>query len=378
MAHANVNPSQLLWSRQRAGLTLDEIAAKLPVRADKVVAWESGESQPTFNQAQKWAKVVHIPFGFLFLARAPQDPLPIPDLRTVGGETPNAPSLDLLETVKDVLRKQAWYIDYLREHEADALPFVGRFSAESKVTDVVADIRRVLGANAGDRPRSVDEYLRTLIAAADQAGVLVMRSGIVGSNTHRPLDVGEFRGFAISDSIAPTVFINSADAPKARIFTLVHELAHIWIGSSGISTVTVRESRDEEIFCNAVAGEFLAPRKEFSQRWDDGIAWAENVGRLSDAFRISTLTAARRAADLGFITRAMYRDFYTNELEAFRNRSTGGRGDFYANLRVRNSRSFSRAVAAEAMSGRMLLRDAGALLSLHPSKIRTFASDLLQ
>ncbi|MBT0964006.1 XRE family transcriptional regulator [Denitromonas iodatirespirans] len=378
MAHANVNPSQLLWSRLRAGLTLDEIAAKLPARTDKVLAWESGESRPTFIQAQKWAKVAHIPFGFLFLARPPQERLPIPDLRTVGCETPSTPSLDLLETVKDVLRKQAWYIDYLREHEADALPFVGRFSAKSKIADVVADIRRVLGADVGDRPRSADEYLRTLISAADQAGVLVMRSGIVGSNTHRPLDVGEFRGFAISDPLAPTVFINSADAPKARIFTLVHELAHIWIGSSGISTATVREARDEEVFCNAVAGEFLAPGKEFSQRWDEGTAWIENVGRLADTFRVSTLTAARRAADLGFITRAMYREFYTAELEAFRNRNKGGGGDFYTNLRVRNSTSFSRAVAAEAMSGRVLLRDAGALLSIHPAKIRTFAGDLLQ
>lgn len=91
-----------------------------------------------------------------------------------------------------------------------------------------------------------------------------MRSGIVGNNTHRPLDVAEFRGFAISHPLAPLVFINSADAPAARLFTLMHELAHIWVGSSGISNASPGNARREEVFCNAVAGEFLAPHDVFT------------------------------------------------------------------------------------------------------------------
>jgi transcriptional regulator with XRE-family HTH domain len=218
MTHALVNPNLMTWSRRRAGLTEAELAESITVSEDKVLAWEAGESKPTFRQAQKWASIAHIPFGYLFLSEPPKETLPLPDLRTPGGATPAAPSVDLLDTVRDVLRKHAWYSDYLKDQERAPLPFVGKFSIAASIADVVADIRAVLGVFGPPHRQGGDEYLRQLIAAADAAGILVMRSGMVGSNTRRKLDVGEFRGFAISDQFAPVVFINIADAPAARLF----------------------------------------------------------------------------------------------------------------------------------------------------------------
>lgn len=316
MTHALVNPNLMTWSRRRAGLTEAEVAECITVKEEKVLAWEAGESKPTFRQAQQWASIAHIPFGYLFLNEPPKETLPLPDLRTVGGSAPTKPSVDLLDTVRDVLRKHEWYSDYLKDQERSPLPFVGKFSTAASIADVVADIQKVLGVFEPPHRQGGDEYLRQLIAGADDAGILVMRSGMVGANTHRKLDVGEFRGFAISDKYAPVVFINIADAPAARLFTLIHELAHVWIGSSGISNVTPSNSRKEEVFCNAVAGEFLV---------------------------------------------------------AHRNQQKAGAGDFYRTAGSKNSKRFSRAVLTETLSGRLLLRDAGKLLGIQPAKIRTYA-----
>ncbi len=372
MTHALVNPSLMSWSRLRAGLTTDELAKSLPVKPDKVLEWEAGASRPTFRQAQQWAALAHVPFGFLFLKDPPQDRLPLPDLRTVGGVAPVKPSIDLLDTLRDVLRKQEWYLDYAKEQELAPLAFIGRFSVTSAVADVVADMRNTFPLTDKPARQDGDEYMRHLVGAADSAGILVMRSGIVGSNTHRKLDVGEFRGFAMCDRLAPVVFINSADAPAARLFTLIHELAHLWIGSSGISNVTPSNNRREEVFCNAVAGEFLVPEEQFKRAWRDTADWAGNLPALAAQFHVSRLVVARRACDLAFISNDAYAAYYLAELNAFRQKKGTG-GSFYSSAGAKNSKRFSRAVLSEALSGRLLLRDAGKLLGIQPAKIRTYA-----
>lgn len=373
MTQALINPALMIWSRRRAGLSAAELAQSMIVKEDKVRAWEAGEARPTFRQAQQWADRLHIPFGFLFLKEPPKEVLPLPDLRTVGSAPLQPPSVDLLDTVRDVLRKQEWYLDYLAEQERAELPFVGRFSIASPVARVVADIRAVL--DAPDGPLGSEQYMRALINGADAAGILVMRSGIVGCNTHRKLDIGEFRGFAISDKFAPVVFINSADAPSARLFTLLHELAHIWIGSSGISDAAVISHRRQEAFCNAVAGEFLVPEAQFKALWSETVDWRSLLPELAAVFHVSRWVIARRACDLGFLSRQNYSDFYVAELNAFRARKNGG-GSFYSAADAKNSKRFSRAVLSEALSGRMLLREAGKLLGVQPAKVRTYAEKI--
>lgn len=375
MNHALVNPGIMAWSRQRAGLSASELAEHIPVKLDKVLAWEAGESRPTFRQAQQWASLAHIPFGYLFLNAPPQAPLPLPDLRTVGSITTASPSIDLQDTVREVMRKQAWYADYLKQQEQAPLPFVGKFSASADVAKVVADMRAVLNVVESARPQGNDETLRQLIQAADAAGVLVMRSGMVGGNTHRKLDVGEFRGFAISDPLAPVVFINLADAPTARLFTLVHELAHLWIGSSGISSGAPSAQRKEETICNRVAGEFLVPQAQLPPLWPRNGDWLHHLPALATRFSVSKLAVARRACDLGLLPDEAYSQYYLAELNAWRAKKGGG-GNFYRTTSAKNSLRFSRAVLAETLSGRLLLRDAGKLLGVAPAKIHTFAGRL--
>lgn len=374
---AFVNPSLLTWSRERAGLSTEQVAKKLPVKPDRVQSWEAGETKPTFLQAQKWASVAHIPFGFLFLQQPPVEQLPLPDLRTVGGIAPQRPSLELLDTVRDAIRKQDWYLEYLQHQEHQSLAFVGRFNSRSQVAEVVDDIRRTLGVNPDMARLDYDKYSRALIDAAEAVGILVMRSGIALGNTHRKLEVSEFRGFAISNAYAPVVFINSSDAPTARLFTLLHELAHIWIGSSGVSDGNTANGRDDERFCNAVAGEFLAPEAQFRALWNPDIHWEANLAPLATRFHISKLAIGRRALDLGYISQAHYSAYYRMILKAFQDEK-GGAGDYYRNTTAKNSPRLSKAVLTEAMSGRMLLREAGHLLGVQPAKLRTLASKITE
>ncbi|HOB44165.1 MAG TPA: XRE family transcriptional regulator [Bacillota bacterium] len=373
---ALINPAQLRWARERAGLTIEDAAECAGVAPQQLSSWEVGETQPTFRQAQNLAQSFHTPFGYLFLPNPPEEVLPLPDLRTVAGVPTPRPSVNLMETVRIALQRQAWFIEYQRDHGLEPLPFVGRFTLNAEPKVVAADIRVVLGIDQEQGQRTWEIYFRDLVSAAERIGILVMRSGVVGNNTHRKLDVGEFRGFAISDSLAPVVFINSADAPAARLFTLLHELAHIWVGASGVSNVAPGNSRREEIFCNAVAGEFLVPSDLLLQLWNEsGEALPIRVAGLARRFHVSQIVIMRRALDLNFIDRATYTDFYLAALAAFRNQDGGG-GNFYRTAGAKNSFVFSQAVVTEALSGRLLLREAGRLLGVQPSKIREFAGQI--
>lgn len=366
----------LRWARGRVGFDLGLAAKAAHVKPEQLERWEMGDGLPTFKQAQNVAHALHAPFGFLFLQQPPEEPPLLPDLRTVGGAPVDKPSVNLLDTVKHTLQRQAWYAEYQQDQGAQPLSFIGKFQTNTHPHIVANDIRQVLGVDIEQGQRQWDVYQRDLIQGAEAAGILVMRSGIVGNNTRRKLDVGEFRGFAISHPVAPVVFINAADAPAARLFTLLHELAHLWLGSSGISNAAPGNTRQEEIACNAIAGEFLAPAETFQQAWADASPDLPlRLAEVAKRFHISQLVAMRRALDLGLIDRQTYSQFYLAELDRFRQSESKG-GCFYRNAGSKNSTRFAKAVIAEAFSGRLLLRDAGRLLGVQPAKLRTFADQL--
>ncbi|GAA3931233.1 XRE family transcriptional regulator [Litoribacillus peritrichatus] len=372
---ALVNPELLSWARHRAGLSLSALARKLNVKLERLTQWEQGDTKPTFKQAQNIAKYTHTPFGYLFLPKPPEEQLAIPDLRTIEGHDVDQPSPELRDIITQVLKKQTWYKDYLISNEFEPNQHVGSVSLQTPIATTVASLREALGVGIPQRG-TWEEYQRELIDGAEKAGVLVMRSGIVGNNTHRKLQVTEFRGFAITDDFAPVVFINSSDAPAARLFTLIHELAHIWLGCSGISNLEPSNAAEER-YCNQVAGEFLVPEQGLREIWSEPETLPTNCAVAATRFHVSKMVVARRAADIMLITRAEYSGFYRAELEAFRDKDGGG-GDFYRSAGAKNSIRMSQAVLSEARSGRLLLRDAGQLLGVSPSALGTYASKLPQ
>ncbi|WP_163560473.1 XRE family transcriptional regulator [Halomonas sp. NO4] len=373
MAQALINSRMLSWARERAGLSVPALAGKLKQSEEKIYAWEVGEDRPTFRQAQLFAHHAHVPFGYLFLREPPQEDLPIPDLRTVGDHGPREISLDLKDVLRDVLRRQQWYSDYQRAMDEPPAAVVGRAKVSMPVAEIVADMRHWLEVQHHPERGSWKDYFRDLVRRIERLGILVMRSGMVGNNTRRLLSVEEFRGFAIADDLAPVIFINAADVPEARLFTLLHELAHIWLGESGISDVDPANRRRTERLCNAVAAEFLVPEGEFTPLWYSTERWEDNLPPLAAHFHVSQWVIARRALELGKITESEYRRYVTKRLKAHRERKQQGKASFTRAVPGRVSRRLAQAVASEALSGRLLLRDAYHLIGVRPHRLKEFA-----
>ncbi|MBX4508247.1 XRE family transcriptional regulator [Klebsiella oxytoca] len=373
---AYINPQIFNWARARAQVSEEDLSHSLGVKLEKVIGWSSGDQKPTFGQAQKLASKLHIPFAFFFLPSPPIDVLPIPDLRTPGNHGLANISVDLKDTIASVVRRQEWYKDYLKDQNAEPLGFIGSYDVNSNPDDVAESIRQTLGLkDLNPRGLNWEEYQRKIVEGAEAAGILVMRSGIVENNTRRPLSVSEFRGFAISDNHAPVVFVNLRDAPSARLFTLLHELAHLWLGQSGVSSVGAFEDRREERFCNAVAGEFLAPAREVTALWSEDKELNDNVSDIARTFHVSRYVIIRRAFDLGLVSYDTYQDYYRELINQFNN-ADGGGGNFYAIAKNKNSALFSKVLLNEALSGKVLLRDAGKLLGISPAKLKQYAMEI--
>jgi Zn-dependent peptidase ImmA (M78 family) len=356
----------------------EELAKKIGQKPDRVVDWEAGKEHPTFKQAVRLASVTHVPFGYLFLPQPPTEEIPLPDLRTVGSGPAQPLDSNTRDLLQDVLFKHGWFVDFLLEHGHGPLPFVSKYKTTDNAVDVAANIRKTLNLDgAAQVSANWEAYLRLLIDHAENAGIWVMRTGIVGSNTHRPLSVRQFRGFAIADLFAPLVFINGKDALAAQIFTFAHELAHIWLGSSGISNLQIGRKdygtgRSTEIACNRIAAELVVPASAFNDAWSTTRSPADNYDVLSRLFKVSRIVVARRALDLGKIPDADYAVFFRREEERWeeeRQSSDSDGGNFYNTLPLRNGSRFTRAVVSRAIAGDTLLRDAGSLLNMQPASV---------
>ena len=381
MAHALINSRILQWASDRAGLDADELSGRLHTSVDRVASWIGGEEKPTFRQAQKLAAALNIPFGFLYLKEPPTEEIAIPDLRTVGSDPARDLDLNFRDLLKDVLFKRDWYRDFILEIDGEPLPFVGSFEIGEDAKVVADHMRKTLFPPDGEMPRASNSeaLLTALMRAAEAAGVWVMRNGVVGNNTRRPLSVRQFRGFAISDPLVPLIFINGKDAKAAQLFTVAHELAHIWLGQSGISNVLIGETdfgvhRVVERKCNEVAAEFLVPEASLRETWHKNLAFAENLEASVRRYRVSRIVIGRRAFDLGLCNENDYRALYAVEQAQWDRDAADddGGGDFYRNLPMRNGNRFTSAVVSQAISGNLLLRQAAALLNTQPASLVKF------
>jgi Zn-dependent peptidase ImmA (M78 family)/DNA-binding XRE family transcriptional regulator len=369
----SLQPTILRWARTRAGLTVEVLAQKMHVKPQRVIAWEEN-GELSFKQAEKLANITHTPFGYLYLPEPPREALPINDFRTVGSEAVRHPSPDLLATLDQAQQIQSWFRDELIARGQEPLSFVGSLSQDVPIIEAANRIRQVVGFDENQQARTWEDALRQQIEQIENTGVLVLRNGIVGNNTHRPLSVDEFRGFALSDPYAPLLFINARDAKGAQMFTLAHELVHIWVGVSGISNFdkTYANHHDVERFCNQVAAELLVPAAELQEQWSNAQSQNDWLQSLTRRFKVSSLVILRRLNDSGLISPSTFQQRYQAEQDRFRAAATeqDGGGDFYRTQRSRLSRQFLQALIESTLEGRTPYRDALRLVGL--SKVETF------
>lgn len=369
-----VHPATLRWAVQRAQVGPEGLARAAGVAPARALAWLEGRARPTYRQARQIAQRLDVSLGQLLLPPPERVTLPVADLRR--GRLPmDEPSPALLNVLYDALRKQDWWREV---HRGRRLGFVGSFNwRQARPIDVAEAIRKVIPVQQEQRQaRDWSDFLRRLATATEKAGILVLRRGILGYNTHRPLDPEEFAGFALADPEAPLIFINTRDYVARRNFTFAHELVHIWLGQSGVDdNLELETPIDLETFCDRAAAELLVPEETFRHVWASTPADPYDVAQhCSRFFWVSLWVVSRRALDLGLIARDEYRDLmerYETTLLQRRNEHRGGNP--YRNIEVYNSPTFTSAVIDATLRGDLGYGEAASLLGL---KISTFVAYL--
>lgn len=355
------------WACDRSGQSVVDLGHRFP----RLPQWMAGTAQPTYKQVQAFAAATHTPIGALFLPEPPIEQVPIADLRTVADQGLVRPSPDLLETIFLCQQRQDWYRDFALSMGERPRPFVGTLTTTSDPAQAAAIIGEAIAwtTDSAQACRTWEDALTSLCEHIDAAGILVMKNGIVGSNTHRRLNPDEFRGFALSDPLAPLIFINAADTKAAQMFTVAHELAHLWLGESGVSDVQASSQPQQAIerWCNAVAAELLAPAARIRSAFNSAAPIADEIQRLARHSKISTLVVLRRLFDVGHLPRERFWSLYHDEAERLRDLMRdrpGSGGNFYATQQSRLSGRFARAVIISAQEGNTLYRDAFSLLGV--------------
>src|SRR6266568_856778 len=286
----SVAPQMLRWARERSGRSAEELERRFP----KLSEWDAGEGQPTLRQLEDYAQATYTPAGFLFLVEPPEEQLPIPDFRTFGDHPVRTLTPDLLDTIDACKQRQYWHREFGEANGSGRVELVGSLSLDVDVTDAAAQLRGALGFDLARRAEfsTWTAALSGLCEHAEEAGILVMISGIVGTNTHRKLNPYEFRGFALVDQLAPLVFINEADTKAAQIFTLAHELGHIALGKPALSRPDMGEI---ERWCNLVAVKLLAPALGRRGSYRHSLTSSERSLRAQPAANTSWARTADRA-----------------------------------------------------------------------------------
>ncbi len=367
-----VEPALLSWALERSG-TQQGAHDRFPHLAE----WLTMQRQPTLTQLDQFAVFTRTPIGYFFLDTPPRDVIPIPDFRTLEDRHVRQPSADLLEVIYECQLRQEWYIDYARDAGYSEVELVGALAEGTDVSAAANAIRAFIDLPA-ERGSTWAEAFRTMTKCCEDAGFLVMTSGIVGSNTHRPLDPDEFRGFSLVDRVAPLIFINGADTKAANIFTLAHELAHLAIGQGGVDglqTEDLNASPGTERWCNEVAGELLVPRAALADAFRPAPPLPDELERLARAFKVSTLVIlsqlwSARLLDMSWAECQQVWQTEKTRVNARIDTNASGGGNFYKTLPVRVSRRFATALVAATIDGRTPFREAAQLLRV--GKTETF------
>lgn len=379
MNRVAVKPELMQWARERARLGVGDLLGKFP----KLGAWESGEVLPTFKQLEAFANATHVPFGYLFLPEPPEVRNPIPDFRTLQNRHMGSISPDLLDTIYTMQQRQAWLREERLECEAEPLAFAGSAGLSDDPAAVGREMRRVVGLNDGwaAKVHTWQEAVSALRRAIERLGAMAVVNGVVGNNTRRKLNVEEFRGFALSDELAPLIFVNGADAKSAQMFTLAHELAHIWLGPEGAGLSgfpgIFPDGGAVEMFCDRAAAEFLVPAAELQECWQDAKRDVSPFELLARRFKVSPIVVGRRAMDLKLVDRQTFFDFYEAYTQQERKqRQSASGGDFYNNQNARVGKLFATQVIRAAKEGHIGFKQAYDLTGLHGGAFQEYARRL--
>lgn len=374
MNRVSVSSDVLQWALERSRRTADDLESRFP----KFRKWLSGHEKPTLRQLEQLATATATPFGYFFLAKPLRDKLPIPHYRTIEGSAVERPSTELIDTIQEMERRQAWLREFLIDEGDEALPFVASVKPQESTANVAKKMRVALGFTDewASAYKTWGDALRALRDAIEATGIVVVINGIVGNNTHRKLDVDEFRGFVLVDDIAPLVFVNGSDAKSAQMFTLAHELAHVLFGSSAAFDLRRLAPANDAVerACNSAAAEFFVPADRLRALWPTIKSQSSPFEAIARRFKVSQIVAARRALDLGLIKAKEFEAFYLEYIAREHERPAPTGGDFYLVQPQRIGARLAAAIIRAIRSGKLLYTDAYRLTGLRGQTFEHFVA----
>lgn len=386
---AYITPNILKWARESARMTEETAAAKISVNVDKLKEWEEGISQPTIRQAQTLAKSYKRPFALFFLPEIPKDFQPLQDYRKSGSKSLSTASIFI---IREIQQKQSWISEVNEENNEDKLSFVGKFTINDNPEIVADSILNTLGIIPANY--KTDNPIKEWIDKAESNGIFISRTSFIHSRLK--LDSEEIQGFAIADTFAPFVFINSDDWNTPQLFTLVHELAHIWIAETGISNDIEPEIKNKdkfhpvELFCNEVAANALIPKNIINNLGKATFNNSKKVFNASKILGVSSFALLVRALNLDVISLDVYQKLKKEaeiDYNAFLKREDekkvkqkekakkGGPNYFLLQLN-RNSRLFTQIVLDSFRSGFIEPTQASNLLNVQINKFQKLEAQL--
>lgn len=360
-----VSEPVLSWALRRSERTFEEALTRFPKLGD----WMGGNAQPTLHDLEKFAAFTHTSLGALIMPEPPDETLPIADMRTRESAAIERPSGNLLDIIDRYQQFQDWYHNYAREQGAEKLSFLGTASVKDSPRAVARRVRSLLDFNHMSAT-GTQEWRRDIVAALEGAGVLVMRSGVVGASSTRKLSTREFRGFSLYDDIAPLIFVNVADEPYcAQNFTLLHEFAHLLLGHSALSGGDrALGGTGEEAWCNRVAACVLLP-DEALKAFDEATT-VQDYRVAARRFGVSAEVALHRLYGVGRIGEEQYAAL----LEKVRadyggDKRSGGGGNYYNTLTARLGRSFATAIVTSTLEGRTGFTESFRMIGTHKREV---------
>ena len=317
----NVNKTVFSWAISRAGLTENDALKSYP----QFTQWESGEISATVKQLKDFSQKFHFPFGYFFLNSIPEQSTTIPMFRSFE-ETTATEDFNVQEFIKILSERQTWVAEYLKENGAEKNKAVGRYKTEDDVKTIKNGILSFFDLSDGWQLsfKKPEEAIKHIVSLLEENNIFVTFNSVVNFDAHRPISIKLCRGFCLVDDYAPFIFINSSDSKKAQLFTLIHEIAHIFISfSSGYGDFGIEEiGNSKERLCDRIAAEFLVPTDLFIEN-----SQASSNEELSAMYKASEIVILRRKLECGLISKEVFFAMY-NQLPKFHKNNSGG-GDFY-------------------------------------------------
>lgn len=333
--------------------------------------WKSGEKKPTFNQVEILSKATNIPLGYFFLKTPPIEDISLLKYRTVDSLELRNPSRNLIDTINDMEDVQEWMRDHLIASGNLILEFVGSQKNNENAQQIAEIMRKELGLKIDwyTQSQSAWDSFKKIRLSADTIGILIMMNGIVGNNTHRKLEIEEFRAFTLTDDYAPLIFINTNDSQNGKLFSLLHEMAHIWIGKNNFFNDRYGMAANvdaTETLCNEIAGELLVPNSIFVQQWRKqfgNITLIEKVNFLASYFKCGTTVIARKALNNKYIVFQQYNEIAQEAVSRFNELQRGKKddesgGNYYNTMAARLDNRFLNILANSVQEGKTLYSDA--------------------